>query len=97
MATTNLDQLFRDLVREEVTRQLTPLKRAPADPDALLTSTEMATLLGTNRRAVQERFRRARQLGERHPLDILALDLEIGRRWRRSDVLAFIAAHEAAR
>jgi hypothetical protein len=64
------------------------------DEHRLLTSSEVAKALGTTRRALAERFRRARAAGEPHPLELLVRDVDGVRRWRAADVEQFIAGVE---
>lgn len=66
-----------------------------ADAHRLLTSNEVAEMLGTTRRALAERFRRARVAGEPHPLELQARNVDGVRRWIAADVEKFIA--DAAR
>ena len=74
---------------EDLERQLAELRRAPvAEPEQLLTSSDVAQLLGCSRRAMQERFRRTPD----HPLLKLAITTDHVRRWMRADVLRYLAS-----
>lgn len=59
--------------------------------DKLLSTADVARLLGIDRKALQERFRRAAKRGQPHELEATALEVDGVRCWRRSDVERFIA------
>lgn len=93
---TDLETLIRSIAREEAVRvrderDATAAQRQ-AEGEVLLTSGQVATKLGTTRRALAERMRRARAAGEPHPLDALALEIDGVRRYPAAAVERYIAA-----
>lgn len=90
-----LEDHVRELVRQEIDRlraELYANLERSRDGDRLLTMADVAELLGTTRKALSERFRRARVAGEAHPLEAMAVSIDGVRRWRRADVQAFVDA-----
>lgn len=94
---TDIEHLIRRIVREEIAAAQPARRVAPVDGEQLLSTNAVADLLGCSRRALQERFGRALRAGEEHPLARLAITIDGARRWRRADVLAYIATVGDAR
>jgi hypothetical protein len=68
---------------------------APALPSPsvspIMTIAEVAAMEGRTKRALQELFRRYRARAELHPLEAMAFDHDGVKRWRRAEVVAYLA------
>lgn len=87
----SIEEQIRRIVREEVQAALRARPTPSTPAAALLTCSEVARELGTNARALRERFRRELKAGRVHPLAALAVEHDGVKRWPRAAVAEYVA------
>ncbi len=90
----DFETMFGAFVDQRIDERLAERERQQQQRQAagemLLTMAQVAAKLGSNRRALAEKFRRLRKLETPHPLDLIAVDEQGARRFRAADVDAYI-------